>query len=194
MTITTQAPRLRRLCSGPRADPAQQKAKVVKAGATGSIRDLPRSSLLRTRKRLYEWAAQGAEQFAAALDAGMCDVDPTLEEAEYRCDPRRWSASCAREEAAARADGLPHAGRVLDEGAVDDHARLLEREVACPSCLLQLLERADEAALRACLPGHFDHRPESWLGGCAGTSAMLRWPSTPLVTVRWGGSRCPARL
>jgi RNA polymerase sigma factor (sigma-70 family) len=41
-------------------------------------------SLLRTRKRLYESAVQGAEQYAAALDAGLDDVDPTLEEAEYR--------------------------------------------------------------------------------------------------------------
>jgi RNA polymerase sigma factor (sigma-70 family) len=41
-------------------------------------------SLLRTRKRLQEWPARGAKQYAAALDAGMGDVDPTLEEAEYR--------------------------------------------------------------------------------------------------------------
>src|SRR5262245_51013672 len=41
-------------------------------------------SLLRTRKRLHESAVLGANEFAAALDAGMGDVDPTLEEAEYR--------------------------------------------------------------------------------------------------------------
>jgi RNA polymerase sigma factor (sigma-70 family) len=39
-------------------------------------------SLLRTRKRLNESAVLGAEQYAAALDAGLAEVDPTLEEAE----------------------------------------------------------------------------------------------------------------
>jgi RNA polymerase sigma factor (sigma-70 family) len=41
-------------------------------------------SLLRTRKRLTESSVRGAEQYAAALDAGLGDVDPTLEEVEYR--------------------------------------------------------------------------------------------------------------
>lgn len=41
-------------------------------------------SLLRTRRRLVESSVQGAEQFAAFLDAGMGQVDPTLEEVEYR--------------------------------------------------------------------------------------------------------------
>lgn len=41
-------------------------------------------SLLRTRKRLVESSVQGAEQFAAFLDAGMGDIDTTLEEVEYR--------------------------------------------------------------------------------------------------------------
>ena len=51
-------------------------------------------SLLRTRKRLYESAVPGAEQFAAALDAGMGDVDPTLEEAEYRLLAEEVRISC----------------------------------------------------------------------------------------------------
>jgi RNA polymerase sigma factor (sigma-70 family) len=51
-------------------------------------------SLLRTRKRLYESAVQGAEQYAAALDAGMGDVDPTLEEAEYRVLSEEVRISC----------------------------------------------------------------------------------------------------
>jgi RNA polymerase sigma factor (sigma-70 family) len=51
-------------------------------------------SLLRTRKRLYESAVQGAEQYAAALDAGMGDVDPTLEEAEYRLLSEEVRISC----------------------------------------------------------------------------------------------------
>jgi RNA polymerase sigma factor (sigma-70 family) len=38
-------------------------------------------SLLRTRRRLSESSVRGAERYAAALDAGMGDVDPTLEEA-----------------------------------------------------------------------------------------------------------------
>ena len=42
-------------------------------------------SLLRTRKRLVESSVHGAEAFAAFLDAGMGDIDPTLEEVEYRC-------------------------------------------------------------------------------------------------------------
>ena len=51
-------------------------------------------SLLRTRKRLYESAVQGAEQYAAALDAGLGDVDPTLEEAEYRLLSEEVRISC----------------------------------------------------------------------------------------------------
>ena len=51
-------------------------------------------SLLRTRKRLYESAMRGAEEYAAALDAGMGDVDPTLEEAEYRLLSEEVRISC----------------------------------------------------------------------------------------------------
>ncbi len=51
-------------------------------------------SLLRTRKRLHESAVQGAEQYAAALDAGMGDIDPTLEEAEYRLLSEEVRISC----------------------------------------------------------------------------------------------------
>ncbi len=51
-------------------------------------------SLLRTRKRLYESAVRGAEEYAAALDAGMADVDPTLEEAEYRLLSEEIRISC----------------------------------------------------------------------------------------------------
>jgi len=51
-------------------------------------------SLIRTRKRLYESAVRGAEEYAAALDAGMGDVDPTLEEAEYRLLPEEVRISC----------------------------------------------------------------------------------------------------
>jgi RNA polymerase sigma factor (sigma-70 family) len=41
-------------------------------------------SLLRTRKRVVESSVQGAERFAALLDAGMGDIDTTIEETEYR--------------------------------------------------------------------------------------------------------------
>ena len=51
-------------------------------------------SLLRTRKRLYESAVRGAAAYAAALDAGMGDVDPTLEEAEYRLLSEEVRISC----------------------------------------------------------------------------------------------------
>jgi RNA polymerase sigma factor (sigma-70 family) len=51
-------------------------------------------SLLRTGKRLYESAVQGAEQYAAALDAGLADDDPTLEEAEYRLLSEEVRISC----------------------------------------------------------------------------------------------------
>jgi RNA polymerase sigma factor (sigma-70 family) len=51
-------------------------------------------SLLRTRERLYESAVSGAEEYAAALDAGMGDVDPTLEEAEYRLLSEEIRISC----------------------------------------------------------------------------------------------------
>ena len=52
-------------------------------------------SLLRTRKRLVEASVQGAEAFAAFLDAGMGEVDPTLEEVEYRllCEEVRISCT-----------------------------------------------------------------------------------------------------
>ena len=52
-------------------------------------------SLLRTRRRLVESSVQGAEQFAAFLDAGMGEVDPTLEEVEYRllCEEVRISCT-----------------------------------------------------------------------------------------------------
>ena len=52
-------------------------------------------SLLRTRKRSVESSVKGPEQFAAFLDAGMGDVDPTIEEAEYRllCEEIRISCT-----------------------------------------------------------------------------------------------------
>ena len=51
-------------------------------------------SLMRTRKRLYGSAVQGAQEYAAALDAGLGDVDPTLEEAEYRLLSEEVRISC----------------------------------------------------------------------------------------------------
>jgi RNA polymerase sigma factor (sigma-70 family) len=51
-------------------------------------------SLLRTRRRLYESAVRGAEQYAAALDAGLGEVDPTLEEVEYRLLSEEVRISC----------------------------------------------------------------------------------------------------
>jgi RNA polymerase sigma factor (sigma-70 family) len=51
-------------------------------------------SLLRTRKRLYESAVQGAEQYAAAIDAGLGDTDPTLAEVEYRLLSEEVRISC----------------------------------------------------------------------------------------------------
>jgi RNA polymerase sigma factor (sigma-70 family) len=52
-------------------------------------------SLLRTRKRLVESSVRGAEAFAAFLDAGMGEVDPILEEVEYRllCEEVRISCT-----------------------------------------------------------------------------------------------------
>ncbi len=51
-------------------------------------------SLLRTKKRFVESSVQGPVQFAAFLDAGMGDVDPTLEEAEYRLLCEEVRVSC----------------------------------------------------------------------------------------------------
>jgi hypothetical protein len=50
---------------------------------------------LRTSERLVESSVQGAERFAALLDAGMGDIDTTVEEAEYRllCDEVRISCT-----------------------------------------------------------------------------------------------------
>ena len=52
-------------------------------------------SLLRTRKRAVESSVRGAAAFAAFLDAGMGEVDTTLEEAEYRllCEEVRISCT-----------------------------------------------------------------------------------------------------
>jgi RNA polymerase sigma factor (sigma-70 family) len=52
-------------------------------------------SLLRTKKRLVESSIQGAEQFAALLDAGLATEDPTMDEAEYRllCEEVRISCT-----------------------------------------------------------------------------------------------------
>ena len=52
-------------------------------------------SLLRTKKRFVESAVQGPEEFAAFLDAGIADADPTIEEVEYRqlCDEVRISCT-----------------------------------------------------------------------------------------------------
>ncbi len=52
-------------------------------------------SLLRTAKRPVEASVQGPEQFAAFLDAGIGDIDTTMEEAEYRllCEEVRISCT-----------------------------------------------------------------------------------------------------
>jgi RNA polymerase sigma factor (sigma-70 family) len=52
-------------------------------------------SLLRAKKGFVEASVQGPEQFAAFLDAGMGDIDPTIEEAEYRllCEEVRISCT-----------------------------------------------------------------------------------------------------
>jgi RNA polymerase sigma factor (sigma-70 family) len=52
-------------------------------------------SLLRTKKRFVESSVKGPEQFAAFLDAGMGDIDTTMEEAEYRllCEEIRISCT-----------------------------------------------------------------------------------------------------
>jgi RNA polymerase sigma factor (sigma-70 family) len=52
-------------------------------------------SLLRTKKRFVESAVQGPEEFARFLDAGMGDIDTTMEEAEYRllCEEVRISCT-----------------------------------------------------------------------------------------------------
>jgi RNA polymerase sigma factor (sigma-70 family) len=52
-------------------------------------------SLLRTRKRLVESSVKGPEQFAAFLDAGLGEIDTTLDEAEYQllCEEVRISCT-----------------------------------------------------------------------------------------------------
>ena len=52
-------------------------------------------SLLRAKRGMVESSVQGAEQFAAFLDAGMGDVDTTIAEAEYRllCEEVRISCT-----------------------------------------------------------------------------------------------------
>lgn len=52
-------------------------------------------SLLRAKKRLVESSVQGPEQFAAFLDAGMGDIDTTMEEAHHRllCEEVRISCT-----------------------------------------------------------------------------------------------------
>jgi RNA polymerase sigma factor (sigma-70 family) len=55
-------------------------------------------SLLRTRRRPVESSVQ--EAFAAFLDAGMGEVDPTLEEVEYRLVCEEVRVSCTYRDAA----------------------------------------------------------------------------------------------
>jgi RNA polymerase sigma factor (sigma-70 family) len=52
-------------------------------------------SLMRTKKRFVESSVQGPDQFAVFLDAGLGDIDPTLDETEYRllCDEVRISCT-----------------------------------------------------------------------------------------------------
>jgi RNA polymerase sigma factor (sigma-70 family) len=52
-------------------------------------------ALLRTKKRFVESSVQGPDQFAAFLDAGLADTNPTMEEAEYRllCEETRISCT-----------------------------------------------------------------------------------------------------
>ena len=52
-------------------------------------------SLLRTKQRFVETSIEGPEQFAAFLDAGLADSDPTLDEVEYRllCEEVRISCT-----------------------------------------------------------------------------------------------------
>ncbi len=51
-------------------------------------------SLLRTKNRTVESLVQGPEQFAAFLDAGMGEVDTTMEEAEYQLLCQEVRISC----------------------------------------------------------------------------------------------------
>jgi RNA polymerase sigma factor (sigma-70 family) len=51
-------------------------------------------SLLRTRERVVESSVQGAERFAALLDAGMGDIDTTVDEAEFRLMCEEVRISC----------------------------------------------------------------------------------------------------
>ena len=52
-------------------------------------------SLLRTKKRFVESSVQGVERFASFLDAGLGEIDTTMEEAEYRllCEEVRISCT-----------------------------------------------------------------------------------------------------
>jgi RNA polymerase sigma factor (sigma-70 family) len=51
-------------------------------------------SLLRTRQRFVESSVQGPEEFVAFLDAGIGDIDTTMEEAEYRLLCEEVRVSC----------------------------------------------------------------------------------------------------
>ncbi len=51
-------------------------------------------SLLRARKGFVESSVQGPERFAAFLDAGLGEIDTTLEEAEYRLLCEEVRVSC----------------------------------------------------------------------------------------------------
>ena len=51
-------------------------------------------SLLRTKKRVVESSVQGPQEFAVFLDAGMGDIDTTMEEAEYRLLCEEVRVSC----------------------------------------------------------------------------------------------------
>jgi RNA polymerase sigma factor (sigma-70 family) len=73
-----------------RLDTFEGRSKFTTWAYTVAVR-----SLLRTRRRLVESSVRGAAQFAAFLDAGLGEVDTTLEEAEYRllCEEVRISCT-----------------------------------------------------------------------------------------------------
>lgn len=129
-------------------------------------------SLLRTRKRVVESSVRGAPQFAALLDAGMGEIDTTLEEVEYRmlCEEVRISCTygmllCAASESAGilRGGHLPLAEHPREEVRVwiEPVARQLDEVVAIGD-----LYRFDRFAAPARLWDDLQHRyPELLTAG-----------------------------
>jgi RNA polymerase sigma factor (sigma-70 family) len=124
-------------------------------------------SLLRTRKRLIESSVRGAERFAAMLDAGLGEVDTTMEEAEYRLlclsRPQRAAYLLANVVGLSDVEGAARARRTLRQ-VIDGRCSLVDPANPC-RCGRQIGASQAAGILRRDRPplaGHPRQRARVW--------------------------------